>query len=103
MTSIIVDWAALIWPRRRHRVAMGRRIVRVVCHGPQWLAVSPVDCRRPLLRIQRPSATLGRQSPGIAKMWVGSVGGYKGLRLGRDWGENAFLLETLAVCTSTVV
>ena len=103
MTSIIVNRTALIWPRRRHRVAVRRRIVGVVCHWPQWLAVSPVNSRLTLLRIQRSSATLGWQSPGIAKVWVGGVGRYEGLRLGGDWGEDTLLLEALAVGTTTVI
>ena len=72
-------------------------------HRPQRLSVSPVDSRLPLLRVQRSSTTLGRQSPCVAKMRVGSVGRDEGLRLGGDWGENAFLLEALAVGTSTVI
>ena len=103
MASIIVDGAALIWPRRRHRVAVRRRVIRVVCHWPQWLSVSPVNSRLPLLRIQRPSTTLGLQSPSIAKVWIRSVGWHKGLRLGGDWGEDAFLLEALAIGTTTVI
>ena len=102
MASIIVDWAALIWPRRRHWVVRWG-IVGVVCHWPQRLSVSPVNSRLPLLRIQWSSTTLGWQRPGIAKMWVCSVGWYKGLRLGRDGCEDAFLLEALAVGTSTIV
>lgn len=103
MTSIIVDWTALIRPRRWHRVAMRRRIIRVVCHWPQWLSVRPVDGRLPLLRVQRSSTTLGWQSPSVAKMWVRSVGWYEGLRLGGDGCEDALLLETLAVGTATVI
>ena len=103
MTSIIVNRAALIWPRRRHRVAMRRRVIRVVCHRAQWLSVSPIDSRLPLLRIQRSSPTLGWQSPRIAKMRVGSVGWYEGLRLGGDWGEDALLLEALTVGATTVI
>ena len=103
MTSIIVDRAGLIGPGRRHGVAVRRRIVRVMCHWPQRLSVSPVDSRLPLLRVQRSSTTLGRQGPRVAKMWVGSVGRDKGLRLGGDGGEDAFLLEALAVGTTTVI
>lgn len=102
MTSIIVNWAALIWPRRRHRVAM-RRIIRVVCHWPQRLSVSTVNSRLPLLRVQRSATALGWQSPSVAKMWVRSVGWYEGLRLGRDWCEDTLLLEALAVGTTTVI
>ena len=65
--------------------------------------MSPVDSRLPLLRIQRSSTTLWWQSPSIAEMWVRSVGWNKGLRLGRDWSEDAFLLEALAVGTTTVI
>ena len=103
MTSIIVDWAALIWPRRRHRVAMRRRIIGVVCHWAQRLSVSAVNSRLPLLRIQWSSSTLGWQSPSVAKMWVRSVGWYEGLRLGGDWCEDTLLLEALAVGTTTVI
>ena len=102
MTSIIVDWAALI-SRRLHRVAVRRPISRLVCHWPQWLSVSAVDSRLPLLRVQRSSTTLRLQSPSVAKMWVRSVGWYKGLRLGGHWSENAFLLEALAVGTTTII
>ena len=36
-------------------------------------------------------------------MWIGGVGRYKGLRLGGNRSEDAFLLEALAVGTTTVV
>lgn len=102
MTSIIVNRAALIWPRRRHRVAM-RRIVRVVSHWPQRLSVSTVDGRLPLLRVQRSATALRWQSPSVAQMWVRRVGWYEGLRLGRDWCEDTLLLEALAIGTTTVI
>ena len=104
MTSIIVDGATLIRARRRHRVAMRRRIIRVVCHWAQRLSVSAVNGRRlSLLWIQRSSTTLGWQSPGIAKVWVCSVGRYEGLRLGGDGCEDTLLLEALAIGTTTVI
>ncbi len=102
MTSIIVDRATLIGPRRRHRVAMRRRIIRVR-HRPKRLSVGPVDGRLPLLRVQRSPTTLVWQSPCVAKMWVRCVRWYEGLRLGGDWREDAFLLEALTIGTTTVI
>ena len=53
--------------------------------------------------IDRTAALLRRQGTGGAQMRIGRVGGNKGLGLRGDGGEDAFLLEALAVGTPSVL
>ena len=82
---------------------MRRRVIGIMGHWPQRLSVSPVDGWLPLLRVQRSSTTLVWQRSSVAKMRVGRVRWDEGLRLRRDGGEDTFLLEALAIGTTTVI
>ena len=62
-----------------------------------------VYSRLSLLRIQRSSSPLWRHRSGVAKMRIRSMSRHKCLRLRRHWGEDAFLLESLAIRTASVI
>ena len=102
MTSFIVDWTTLIGtiPVRRWRIVG----VMLLHWRPKRLPVCSIDGWLPLLGVYGTTTTTLRLDGGsIAKMRIGSVSGYKSLRLRGDGREDAFLLETLAIGAATVV
>ena len=101
-TSVIVGGCSV--HSRGHPVLYMRRWIVGVVHGwAQGLAMSPVDGRLPLMRIDGSTSPLWWHRTWLAKMRVGGMGRDEGLRLGRHGCKNAFLLEPLTIGTTSIL
>lgn len=102
--SLIVDGSWIRIGGRRHRIAVGMRIIGVLpLMHRKGLAMCAINGGGPLLGINRSSTPLRRHPPAVPQMRIRRVCGHKGLRLRRHGSEDAFLLETLAVGATAVV
>lgn len=93
--SVDLRWHPILWMRWW--------IVGVVHGGTQRLSVGTINCRLPLMGINRSTSPLWWHCTWLAKMRVGGMGRDEGLRLGRHGCKNAFLLEPLAVGTTSIL